>query len=133
MTWATLDAHPTWCRWVGAGAVGATSLAAFGLPPISIHGPLHFVGIMGPTCGLTRAVRSVALGDIAAALRYNPSVLLLPVLAAVVFARTAVGRLTGRWLELSIRWQSIRVGLPVALAVVVLTIRQQANVGLLGP
>ena len=133
MTWATLDAHPTWCRWVVAAAFAAVSLAAFGLPPISIHGPLHFVGIMGPTCGLTRAVRFVALGDIAAALRYNPSVLLLPGMALAVLARTGVGRLTGRWLELSIRWQSVRVALPVAVAVAVLTIRQQANVGLLGP
>ncbi|MDE0805365.1 MAG: DUF2752 domain-containing protein [Acidimicrobiales bacterium] len=131
--WAGFDAHPTWFWLIAAGGVGAVALAAVGLPPISFHGPLHFFGIMGPTCGMTRSVRYLALGDVATALRYNPSVLLLPLLAVAVLARTAVGRLTGHWLEISIQWRRIVVAFPLVVALVLLTIRQQANVELLGP
>ena len=133
VTVASRDAHPRWVWWFGTGALASVALAAFGLPPINVHGPLHFVGIMGPTCGMTRAVRSFALGNYPAALRYNPAVIFLPALAGVVFARASIGRLTGRWIDLSVRWRSRQVALPLVAMLMVLTIRQQANVDLLGP
>jgi hypothetical protein len=40
---------------VSAGLLVAATLAVFGLPPVDIHGPTHYVGIMDPLCGMTRA------------------------------------------------------------------------------
>ena len=127
------DRHPAWLWFITAGGVGASLLAVAGLPPIDLHGPAHYLGIMGPTCGMTRAVRYVALGEFATATRFNPAVWLLPVLAVLVIGRALYGRATGRWLEVSIRWRSVAIGLPVAVVVVLLTLRQQANVDLIGP
>jgi hypothetical protein len=43
------------------GIAAAVALAAFGLPPIDLHSPLHYAGVMDPLCGMTRAVRMLAL------------------------------------------------------------------------
>lgn len=131
--WAAADRHPAWIWAVTAGGLGALALALLVLPPIDIHGPLHYVGIMGPLCGMTRAVRSITRGDVATAMRFNPAVWLLPLATGVVIARTLWGRLTGRWLEASIRWKHPMVAVPLMAAILILTIRQQAHVDLLGP
>jgi hypothetical protein len=113
-----------------AGILGALALATFGLPPVDIHSPLHYTGIMDPLCGMTRATRALAMGDLGTALRYNPASPLLPLGAALVLVRAAIGWRTGRWLSVAIRWRftSIVIGL---LLLGLLWWNQQANAELL--
>lgn len=127
------DASTRAFRAVTAGALGALALAIFGLPPVDLHGPFHYVGVMGPLCGMTRAVRFFAQGDVATALRFNPAVVLLPVIWAAITTRWTVGRVTGRWLHVSLRWRAPLVVVPVGLLIIALWIHQQANVELIGP
>lgn len=130
--WEAADRWP-WMTWLAAlGGLGAVGLAALGLPPVDVHGPLHYVGVMDPLCGMTRAVRHLARGDVGIALSYNPAVPLLPAFETLALVRSVVGRATGRWLYL---WVSPTRG-TIAIAVVVLvalTAHQQAHVELIGP
>ena len=105
-------------------------MALFGLPPIDVHGPLHRVGVMDPLCGMTRAARLLALGDLREAARYNPASLVLPIGVVAVSARWAVGRATGRWLTLH-PLGSRALASTMAVGVAVLWVRQQTMVGLL--
>jgi hypothetical protein len=73
------------------------ALAISGLPPIDLHGPAHYIGIMDPLCGGTRAVRLALRGDLAGAWRYNPIAIPLVAGAAGLLVRHAVGVATGRW------------------------------------
>ncbi len=115
---------------VSVGVVLAAAMAVFGLPPVDLHGPLHYIGIMDPLCGMTRAARFLALGDVASAVRYNPASPALAVLAVVVFARAGVGISTGWWLDLRV-WRPTWLRAVFWLAVTGLWINQQANAALL--
>lgn len=112
------------------GLITMGLLAVFGLPPVDLHAPPHYVGVMDPFCGMTRGVRLVARGDLAGALRYNPASPLVPVGGLVLLARHVHGWRTGRWAEISIRWNPALVTV-AALVVALLWARQQANVDLL--
>ncbi|MGH8872991.1 MAG: DUF2752 domain-containing protein [Acidimicrobiia bacterium] len=102
-------------------------LALFGLPPGDVHGPLHYLGIMGPTCGMTRGVMWTTRGDLFRAWQFNPaSLLVLPTMIGLM-ARAVYGRVTGRWLNLRIRWRPWLWIIP-ALVLLLLSIRQQLNV-----
>ena len=46
--WEAHDRHPTTTRLVVIGIPLLILLAVVGLPPVDIHGPLHYLGIMGP-------------------------------------------------------------------------------------
>jgi hypothetical protein len=72
LTWADHDQHARLSRLVITGLAAGTAMAIFGLPPVDIHGPLHYLGIMDPLCGSTRGARLALLGHIAQAWRYNP-------------------------------------------------------------
>lgn len=112
------------------GVILIVPLAWFGLPPVDIHGPLHYLGVMAPTCGLTRGLMWAARGELSTAWMYNPlSVLVLPALV-VYTLRSVYGRLTGRWWNVSLRWRSW-LGLVVTLIVIALAIRQQYMADLL--
>ena len=111
----------------------AAALAVYGLPPVGLHGPNHYAGLMAPTCGMTRAVRFLLIGDLAAAWRYNPGVFVLGAVGAVGAARTAAGVLVGRWWQPRLAHRGPAALLVVA-AVVVLWANQQAHAELLvGP
>lgn len=124
------DRHRAWTIAAGLYVAGAIVLAAVGLPPLDWHSPLHYVGIMDPACGGTRATYALAHGDLVTAWRYNPGV---PVLAVVMLAaavRAIAGRVTGRWLTLSgvpRRW-ALLIGLGLLVA---LEINQQLHADLL--
>src|ERR671910_3157979 len=53
-------------------AVGAVP-AAFGMPPVDLHSPLHHMGIMDPLCGMTRGSAATMRGDLREAWWYNPA------------------------------------------------------------
>ena len=121
--------HPGWLLATVAAGLAAIALGLFGLPPVAIHGPLHYLGIMDPLCGMTRAMRLFTRGDLPAAWRYNPASFLVAALALLILTRGAVGRLTGRWWRVSADRRL--VGLAVVLLVGVLEINQQLHASLL--
>ncbi|MGI8795370.1 MAG: DUF2752 domain-containing protein [Acidimicrobiia bacterium] len=128
--WASNERHAQWLGLVLVGGVGAVALAVFGLPPVGIHGPLHHLGIMDPFCGMTRAVRSFARGELDAAWRYNPASFVLAALAAAVLVRAAVGLASRRWLEIDV--VRSRAAIAVALPLVALLwFNQQQHMALL--
>lgn len=130
MGWEKHDRHPTTTRLALIGIPLVALLAILGLPPIDIHGPLHYLGIMGPTCGMTRGVMWTARGDLARAWQFNPaSLLIIPTMIGLT-GRAIYGRIAHRWLNLHIRWRPWLWIIPAAL-ILLLSIRQQLNVGLL--
>lgn len=98
----TVDRHPRLVWIAAAGLVTAMLLGTFGMPPIGLHLPTHDLGIMGPLCGMTRAVARAAVGDLAASWRHNPGGLVLVAGAWGAIVRTAIGRRTRRWPNLQL-------------------------------
>lgn len=125
-----VNRHPKLVWAAGTGLIAAILLGMLGMPPVDLHGPLHYLGIMGPTCGMTRSVARAATGDLVGAWRYNPAGLLLVAGALACIARAALGWRTGRWLNLHLAI-SRRGWWMIALTLVALTIRQQLHVDLL--
>ncbi|GAC1411520.1 MAG: hypothetical protein NVS4B6_14310 [Mycobacterium sp.] len=93
------DTHPVWTRMALSGLVIALLLAVFGLPPVDLHGPLHYLGVMDPLCGGTRSVYLTLHGLLHEALRYNPAAPLLVVAAAAVVLRAVVGWTRHYWVN----------------------------------
>ena len=105
----------------------AVLVAVVGLPPVDIHGPLHYLGIMGPTCGMTRGVMWTVRGDLARAWQFNPvALLVIPTMVAVT-GRAIYARVTGQWLNLHLRWRPWLWIIPAVL-IILLSIRQQLSV-----
>lgn len=110
----------------------AIVLRLVGVPPIDVHGLLHYVGIMDPLCGGTRAMYLLTTGDIEGAARYNPIVFPLAAAMVAVLARAVIGRTTGRWWHVQLPRTVTRVlivGFIVGMAA--LTVRQQLHVDLM--
>jgi Protein of unknown function (DUF2752) len=130
LCWEERDRH----RWMGplaaAGIVAGVLMAVFGLPPVDLHGPLHYAGVMDPLCGGTRGVREVLRGDLREAWAYNPASPVLVVGAAATLVREAVGRARGQWLNPRItrRRTTVLAGLSLLAG---LEANQQAHAGLL--
>ncbi|MER6974540.1 DUF2752 domain-containing protein [Nocardioides sp. NPDC057767] len=125
-------------RWVTLGATGlvtlAVAMAVFGLPPIDLHPPTHWFGIMDPLCGGTRAARYTVLGQWAAAWNYNPLGILAVLAVSALLLRGAVGLVTCRWPTLRVTWSPRARQIMIAVAVilvVLLEVRQQGRAELL--
>jgi hypothetical protein len=119
------DRHPTWTGLALVGVPLTILVAVFGQPPVGLN-LLHYFGVMGPTCGMTRAVMWFARGDLTRAWAFNPASLLVLPSVAFLLVRASYGRLTGRWLSVSFprrRWLVI----VATLVVILLTVRQQLN------
>ena len=86
-------------RTVAIGAATAVMLALVGGMPFALPMPTHAIGVVDPTCGLTRGSTAIARGDFATAWRFNPAAFLLALLGVAVAARTAYGLVTHRWLS----------------------------------
>ena len=132
MSWrlAGADGHRalTWLALLGV--VAGASLALLGLPSADLHGPLHRLGLMDPLCGATRGVRLAFLGDLPGAWRYNPAAIPLAAGAVFMLARGLVGWVTGRWINVDVRWTRATRML-LAVLIVALWVNQQANASLL--
>lgn len=129
----------TWGRrsralmWAAVGAVvvvAGAAMAMWGMFPLDLHGPTHYMGIMSPSCGATRSVVATFRGDLGLAWRYNPAGPLVALASVAGLAMTAVGAASGRWLVLRVRPGRLGWALIVA-ALVALELRQQSNAGLL--
>lgn len=123
-----IEAHDRHRTWTGLALVGVPLtilVAVLGQPSFAFH-PLHYFGVMGPTCGLTRGVMWFARGDLARAWAFNPGSLLVLPSVAFLLVRAAYGRLTGRWLSVLFQRRRWLVIVSVLL-VLLLTVRQQLN------
>jgi hypothetical protein len=112
------------------GLLTGAAMALFGLPPIDVHGPLHYAGIMDPLCGGTRSVHSLMSGDFSMAWRYNPIAFPLVLGAIGLLVRHAVGLATGRWTNVRIGNRRVFWGV-AATVLVALDINQQLHADLL--
>jgi len=129
-SWENQDRTPALTLIVVVGCLAAVAMAVFGLPPVDVHGTWHYLGFMDPLCGMTRATRLLALGQMSRAVEYNPASPLLGVLGAVVLVRAGIGWATGRWLRVEIH--PSRATLTVlALLVGLLWAHQQMHAALL--
>jgi hypothetical protein len=131
---ASHDRHRALSVFALMGLLVAGSLAAFGLPTVDVHGPLHWIGIMDPGCGGTRAIRLTILGRLGEAWNLNPAGIVAVAGAAAFLVRSAAGMATGRWLDVSIAWTPRRrrlISLAVVVPLVVLELRQQGRAELL--
>jgi hypothetical protein len=128
--WDDHDRHRTWTGLALLGIPLTVLVSVLGLPPIDLHGPLHDLGVMGPTCGMTRGAMWFSRGDLARAWMFNPASLLVVPAMAALLARAALGWLTGRWLSMEVRWRPWLWMIP-ALLILLLSIRQQLNADLL--
>ncbi len=128
------DRYP-WVSLAAAALVAvAGAMAAFGLPPIDLHGPMHWYGIMDPLCGGTRAARYTAQGNLAEAWRYNPLSILVVYGAGLAILRAAVGLLGRRWVTFTVCWTPGRRRWAIAVLIVLvalLEVRQQMRADLL--
>lgn len=125
-------------RWITLASIGlltiAGGMAALGLPPIDLHGPNHWFGIMDPRCGGTRAARYTALGEWGLAWKYNPLGIVTVVSVGLLVLRAIVGVLTRRWIALDISWTKRgrwTVVIVIALLLIALEVRQQGRADLL--
>jgi hypothetical protein len=130
LRWEREDRHPTLTLLAAAGLLAAGVLAMVGLPPVDLHGPLHRLGIMDPLCGMTRGTVAVLRGRLGQAVAYNPASPLLVTGAVLALGRWLVGRLTGRWLDATLRRTPFTLGIAAAL-VLALWVNQQAHAALL--
>jgi hypothetical protein len=136
-SWQSYDGHRLVTVVAFLGVASAGMMALVGLPPVDLHGPLHYLGIMDPLCGGTRAARYTMRGEWAQAWKYNPLGILAVTGAAAAAGRAVVGMLTCRWVTVTIAWTPQRrrlvIGLIVAAAAI-LEVRQQLLTNLLtGP
>ena len=127
--------HDRAARFTWAAAlfgIAAVALRVVGVPPVDLHGPLHYLGVMDPLCGGTRATFLLLSGDLAGAARYNLIVFPLAVLAVLVYTRAVVGLTTRRWLDVRLgRIPRIVAWTALGLALLLLEVRQQFNADLL--
>jgi hypothetical protein len=122
----SVDRTPKLVVVVAVGLGIAAAFAVFGLPDLPLPMPTWAVGVVTPTCGLTRASTALARGQWGLAWAFNPAAYVLAAAAAGVLVRWAVGRRTGRWVNVRIRLTSLGW---VAAAVVTATwwAQQQLN------
>jgi len=130
LTWADHDEHSWLSRLAITGLAAGTAMAVFGLPPVDIHGPLHYLGIMDPLCGATRGLRLALLGHLVQAWRYNPLSVMLAAGAVAAVFRQVLGVATRRWLNLTVVRRRAVLATSTLLAVA-LEINQQAHAALL--
>lgn len=127
--------HDRAARFTWAAAlfgIAAVVLRIIGVPPVDLHGPLHYLGVMDPLCGGTRATFLLLSGDLTGAATYNPIVFPLAALAVLVYTRAVVGMTTRRWLNVRLgRMPRIAAWTVLVLALLLLGVRQQLNADLL--
>lgn len=116
-----------WLSWTVLIGVGvAVVLAMIGGMPVALPMPTHAVGLVDPTCGLTRASTALARADFVSAWRFNPAAFLIAALAAATAVRAVYGAATGRWVTVRVTWTK-RTVIWVLVAVALWWTYQQTN------
>jgi hypothetical protein len=130
--WTDEDRRVRLTRAVFMCLAAAAALRVAGVPSVDLHGPLHYLGVMDPFCGGTRAAFLLMSRQFGAAATYNPIVFPLAVGAVVMVVRACVGWISGRWLDLRVSAGARRVLVTLCVvALVALEIRQQLHAPLL--
>ncbi|TMR42279.1 DUF2752 domain-containing protein [Actinomadura geliboluensis] len=124
------DLHRRLTELAVIGLFAGAAMALFGLPPIDVHGPLHYAGIMDPLCGGTRSVHSLMSADLSTAWRYNPVAFPLVLGAISLLIRHVVGFTAGRWINVRIANRRVFGGVAATL-LVALDVNQQLHADLL--
>lgn len=104
--WFRIEPQDRHARIVRVYAVALVMAAAAGFIPPAIdlpHRVLHGLHLMAPTCGLGRAGRAVLRLQLSEAVQYNPAVVALVGVSAVLAAREVLGRTAGKWLTFRLR------------------------------
>jgi hypothetical protein len=118
-----------WRRWP-PGPAGHQGAGQGRSTALDLHSPLHCLGVMDPLCGITRGTVAVLRGQLGRSWAFSPISPLLVAGAVLAVGRWLVGRLTGRWLDATIR-PTPSLWAVAAIMVVALWANQQAHVGLL--
>ena len=122
--------HPRTAPWLAAGAAAVLVLgklfSVFGIPPISTMGPMYSMGIVSPTCGLTRSVTAIMSGEFALAWRFNPGGFVVVAVLVALLARWVVGRTTGRWAAVVVQDWRVPVAV-IGVLTIALWVNQQMN------
>lgn len=130
--WSSHDRAARYTRAAALAGIAAVVLRIVGVPPVDLHGPLHYLGLMDPLCGGTRATFLLLSGDLAGAARYNLIVFPMAATTVLVYARAVVGMTTRRWLDVRLgRMSRIAAWTALVLALLLLEVRQQLNADLL--
>jgi hypothetical protein len=124
-----VDRYPSWTTVALIAAALIVLLAVVGLPPVDLHGPLHYLGIMDPLCGGTRSVYLTTHAHLGAAITYNPAAPLVPLVILALLARAFVGRAFGYWITPARPHRAVVVCAVAAL--IALEINQQLHAELL--
>ena len=116
MTWLTL-----------VTVVVGVICASIGRIPVDLPMPTHLIGMVTPTCGLTRGTVAILRGHWSLALHYNPVSFLVPVAILAAVLRLLVGRLIdNRWLN--VRFHPTRLAWAIgAVLFVALGVYQQSH------
>lgn len=122
----TTDANPWITRLSLAGLTIAAVLAAVGGMPFDLPMPTHGIGLVTPTCGLTRGSTAFVRGDASLAWRYNPASLAVITFGALGIARAAIGFTTKRWLNLTVRLPTA-AWIVLGVLFIALWVHQQSN------
>lgn len=121
-----VDRLGVWTWLSVAGIAAALLFAMSGGSPIDVPMPSHLVGVVTPTCGLTRGTTALVRGDAALAWSYNPAAFVVAALGAAGLARALIGIGLGRWFGVVVRLHLVgRAALVVGVAL--LWINQQSN------
>ncbi|MGH9013227.1 MAG: DUF2752 domain-containing protein [Acidimicrobiia bacterium] len=130
VAWADGDRYARLTRLAMAGTVLAVLFAVAGLPPVGVHSPPHYLGVMAPSCGLTRGTVALFRGSLGDAMRFNPASPLVLIGGLALLARGAAGTITGRWLDARVRVEPLG-WVVLALAGAALAVNQQLHADLL--
>lgn len=130
--WTERDRFPVVTLAAVVLAVAAVALLVLGVPTVDVHPPTHYLGIMDPGCGGTRAMFFLLTGNPATGARYNPVVFPFAAATLLVLLRGVIGTTTGRWWEARLGRAARRALLmALAVAVIALGVRQQMHAELL--
>ncbi len=130
VAWLDDDRYSLLTRVALAGALLAVVFAAVGIPPLPLHSPFHYTGVMAPSCGLTRGTVALVGGSLGDAIRYNPASPLVLIGGIMLIARGTAGAITGQWLDVRLHLRPLG-WLVAGVAVAVLAVNQQLHADLL--
>ncbi len=127
--WVTRDQRDA-MQWVSyaAGVIAVVGIicAFIGRIPVELPMPTHVVGMVSPTCGLTRGTVAIMRGDLALAFNYNPMSFFVLPFTAIGLARIAWAKMGRGWVNVHLRLG--KVGwVACGLASVALWAYQQSN------
>ena len=129
----TVDRDDRWFLLTAAAGtmvVAGAVLAVSGVPETPLMWPMYSLGLVLPTCGLTRGVAALMGLRVADAWQYNPASFLLVAMAALSLVRAALGVTTRHWIHLRLRPGPVVIA-AVIVVVALLWIRQQGHAELL--